>query len=41
MSVAPERCDQLVDRLRAVPTLAASVIGEMTNDRGIITVVQD
>ena len=38
IAVAPERCDALVERLRAAPTLAAAVIGELDDNAGVITV---
>ena len=39
IAVAPERCAALVERLRAAPTLAAAVIGEVAGAPGTITVV--
>jgi selenide, water dikinase len=41
IAVRPERCDELVERLRAAPTLAATVIGEVTDEAGTIRVVLD
>ena len=38
IAVPPERCEDLVAQLRDAPTLAASVIGEITDERGTIAV---
>ena len=38
IAVDPARCDELVAQLRAAPTPAASVIGEITDERGAIAV---
>jgi selenide, water dikinase len=39
IAVVPERSDALVERLRAAPTLAAAVIGEVAGEPGTIAVV--
>ena len=38
IAVEPARCDDLVAQLRSAPTLAAAVIGEVTDQRGTIVV---
>jgi selenide,water dikinase len=39
IAVAPERTDELVGLLRTVGTLAAAVVGQITDETGIIEVL--
>jgi selenide,water dikinase len=41
IAVRPDHCDDLVERLRAAPTLAAAVIGEVTDEAGTIEVIHE